>query len=327
MKTILVTGASGFIGGHVVAALVRAGYQARCLVRDPGRARFIREFSPELVVGDVTVSGTLAAAVTGVEGIVHCAGLTRAHRSGDMHRVNVEGTRNLFESCLNINPTVRRIVHISSLAAWGPSTRGVPVRENQPRRPVSAYGRSKLEGQLVAEAYRDRLPITVLVPPAVYGPLDKDFLIYFRLLKRRLLPLMGDGSQTVSLIYAKDLARAALTCLESGFAAGREYFVDDDQPRTWLEIATAIGGVMQIKPVMLRLPLPLLRVLAVCGEWAARCTGRASLLSRDKLNEFIQPAWGCSGARIHEELGFQPQYTLEQGLAETWQWYREQRWV
>ncbi|MCX7009505.1 MAG: NAD-dependent epimerase/dehydratase family protein [Kiritimatiellaeota bacterium] len=327
MKTVLVTGASGFVGGHVVAALARSGYQPRCLVRVASRTAFIRAFSPELVLGDVTDPASLAVAVAGVEGIIHCAGLTRAVRPEDLQSVNVDGTRNLLEACVQVNPTIRRIIHISSLAALGPSSPGQAVREGQERRPVSDYGRSKLDGQLVAESFRDKLPVTMLVPPAVYGPLDKDFLIYFRLLKRRLLPLLGGGVQTVSLIYAKDLALAALACLESGYAAGREYLVDDGQPRTWQEIAATIGGIMQIKPVVLRLPLGAMRALAACAEFAARCTGRPTLLSRDKLNEFVQPAWVCSAARIHEELGFKPEYTLEQGLEETWQWYRKQHWL
>ena len=327
MKTILVTGASGFVGGHVVAALARAGYKARCLVRQPNRAGFIREFGPELVIGDITAPATLDAAVAGVDGIIHCAGLTRAVRPEDFQHVNVAGTRNLFEACLRCNPAVRRIVHVSSLAALGPATPGQPVREDQPRRPVSAYGRSKLAGQVVAESYRDKLPVSILVPPAVYGPFDKDFLIYFRLLKRRLLPLPGGGTQTISLLYAKDLARAALVCLENERAVGRAYLVEDGRPQTWAEIATVMGGVMQIKPVVLHLPLGLVRAMAACVEFTARCTGHAMLLSRGKLNEFVQPSWVCSAERIRIELGFQSEYALEQGMAETLQWYREQRWL
>jgi len=327
MKTILVTGASGFVGGHVVAALAHAGYHVRCLVRNVGRARFIKDYSPELVLGDVTAPATLEAALAGVEGIIHCAGLTRAARPEDLQSVNVAGTRQLFEACLRVNPAVHRIVHISSLAALGPAQPGQPVRESDERRPVSAYGRSKLAGQLVAESYRDRLPVSVLVPPAVYGPQDKDFLVYFRLIKRGLLPMPGDGRQTVSLIYAKDLARAALLCLESARAPGREYLVEDGRARTWTEIAAAISTILERQPRLLRLPPDALRALAGFAEFFGRCTGRTVLLSRDKLQEFVQPFWTCSGARIHEELGFQPQYTLEQGLAETYRWYQEQRWL
>lgn len=327
MKTVLVTGASGFVGGHIVEALARQGVRARCLVRPTSRLDFIRPWSPELVFGDVASKAALEEAVAGVDGVVHGAGVTRALSLAEYMRVNAEGCRNLYGACLAKNPGVRRIVHIGSLAALGPSAPDRPTREGEERRPVSHYGKSKLAGHLIAEGYRDRLPIVILVPPAVYGPFDRDFLTYFAWMKRGFYPVLGGGERLISMIYAKDLARAVVACLENDKAAGAEYLVEDGAPHTWGDVAAAIGRSMGKTARPLRLRPAAMRVAAGMLGLAAACTGKPALLSPDKLRELLQPAWTCSSAKIRAELGFVPEYSLERGMDETCRWYREQRWL
>jgi dihydroflavonol-4-reductase len=327
MKTVLVTGASGFLGGHVVEGLARSGVRPRCLVRRASRLEFITNWSPEIVFGDVTSPESLDAAVEGVDGVVHCAGLTGALSLEAYLRVNADGCSNLYRACLAKNPAVRRIVHISSLAALGPSVAGRPVREGQQRCPVSNYGSSKLAGHRIAEAHRDRLPIVILIPPAVYGPFDRAFLGLFACLKRGISPVIGRGARWVSLLYAKDLVRAVLVCLENEKAVGNEYLLDDGCPHTWQDVAAAIGQTMHKAP--LRVPIPLWAAQAVGAVvgCAARCAGKPAWFDRDRLKDFLQPGWTCSSARIVAELGFAPQYTMEQGITETCRWYREHNWL
>lgn len=327
MKTVLVTGASGLVGGHVVEALARQGIRSRCLVRRTSRLDFIQDRSPEIVFGDVTLPASLEAAVKGVDGIVHCAGLTRALSLPDYLSVNANGCTNLYQACLAWNPAVRRIVHIGSLAAWGPSGAGRPLEEGRERRPVSNYGRSKLAGQRAAESYMDRLPIVLLAPPAVYGPRDRAFLGLFACVKRGFYSAIGRDERWVSLLYAHDLARAVLVCLESGKVVGNTYFLEDGRPHTWREITSAIGQSMHTSPVRIPMPLPLVKAAAAVTEWRVRRTGKPALLDRDRLKDFLQPSWTCSAAKIRAELGFAPRYALEQGVAETCRWYTENHWL
>jgi nucleoside-diphosphate-sugar epimerase len=327
MKTVLVTGASGFVGGHVVEALARNGIRPRCLVRRTSGLDFIKDWSPELVFGDVTLPASLEPAVEGVAGIVHCAGVTRALSLPEYLRVNADGCGNLYRACLAKNPAVRRIVHISSLAALGPSVAGQPAWEEQERRPVSNYGSSKLAGHLIAEAHMDRLPIVLLLPPAVYGPFDRAFLGLFACARRGFSPMIGRGERWASLVYAKDLARAVLLCLESEMATGRQYLLEDGCPHAWREVMAAIGRSMRKSPICIPIPLIAAKAAASVIGYAAKCRGKAALFDRDRLKDFLQPSWTCSSARIRTELGFAPQYTLEQGMAETCRWYKERGWL
>jgi len=327
MKTVLVTGASGFVGGHVVAALARRGLRPRCLVRRTSRLDFIRAWAPEFVQGDVADPASLPAAVAGVDGIVHCAGVTRAASPAEYDRVNADGCGHFYAACAAHNPGVQRIVHVGSLAAWGPATAEAPVREDTAPHPVSAYGRSKLAGQRAAEQHRDRLPIVILAPPAVYGPNDRDLLHFFAWVQRGVVPLIGRADRWLSLIHAADLAEAAVACLTHPAAAGRTYLVEDGAPHSWREVGAAMGRALQRAPREICLPPAAARALCAVLVAAARCTGRKPLFNSDKLTEMLQPAWTCSGARLRAELGWTPRLALEPGLADTVRWYREHHWL
>lgn len=311
----------------MVEALARNGMRPRCLVRETSRLDYIKDLSPELVFGDIGSPASLEAAVEGVDGVVHCAGATKALSLREFLRVNADGCSNVCRACLAKNPAIRRIVHIGSLAALGPSDAGRTVQEGQERRPVSNYGRSKLAGQRIAEAHMDRLPIVILIPPAVYGPFDRAFLGLFVCVKRGFSPVIGREERCASLIYAKDLARAVLVCLESEKAAGNEYLLEDGHSHTWREVTAAIGRSMHRSPVRVPIPLMAAKAAAAVIGCAAKCTGKPALFDSDRLKDFLQPSWTCSSAKIRAELGFAPQYTLEQGVAETCRWYMEHKWL
>jgi nucleoside-diphosphate-sugar epimerase len=212
------------------------------------------------------------------------------------------------------------IIHIPAVA-------GSPVREDQARHPVSNYGRSKLAGQCLAEAHMDRLPIVMLLPPAVYGPNDRSFLGLYACVKRGVVPVIGREARWVSLLYAEDLARAVVACLQNGKAAGRAYLLEDGTPHTWREVMAAIGRAMHASYRQVRVPLLAARLAGTVIGCAARCMGKTPWVDRDRIADFLQPSWTCSGAKIGAELDFVPRYNLEQGAAETGRWYKEHQWL
>ncbi len=327
-STILVTGASGFVGYHVVAALHAAGFGVRCLVRPSSRRQFLDEFAPEMVVGDVTRPETLPPAIRGVEAVVHCAGLTRAVRSEVFFTVNAEGTRHVCEACAQTGAPHPRLIAIGSLAALGPAADpATPVTEDCAPQPVGAYGRSKLAAQQIAASFRDRLQVTILLPPAVYGPADVDFLAYFRLIRRGVAPSVGRQARTLSLLHAEDLARAVVLCLQNPASRQREYLVEDGAAHPWSEVVDGISRAVGRRPRTIRLPVVLARTMGRLGGWWGRLTGRPPVLNPERLREFLHPHWVCSGRRIRDELGFAPAYDLAAGLRATGDWYRARGWI
>jgi nucleoside-diphosphate-sugar epimerase len=327
MRKVLVTGASGFIGGHIVQTLRSQGLPVRCLVRSTSRLDFIRPFNPEIAWGDVMAPETLGPAVHGVDAVVHCAGITKARSRGEYFRINEGGTRNLFAACLHHQGEISKIVHISSLAALGPSGDGNPCTEDTLAHPVSDYGKSKLSAQRLAEFHMGDLPVSIVIPPAVYGPRDQDFHVYFRFVARGIVPLLGREARHLSLIYAKDLSAAVAMVLTDERATGRAYLIEDGTIQTWTSIGQAIGGAMNRRPRSIHLPIVLVQGLAAASDFAAKFTGNAWLISSQKVRELSAKAWTCSSRRIQDELGFYPQYTLARGIQETLDWYRENLWL
>jgi nucleoside-diphosphate-sugar epimerase len=322
MELILVTGASGFVGGHIVPVLRARGMAVRCLVRPSSRVDMLHACAAEIALGDVGEPETLERALVGVDAVVHCAGLTKARSRGEFFRVNVEGVQNLYSACMVHRHRIRKIVHVGSLAALGPASAGKPVTEESPPHPISNYGASKLSGQLIAESHMDRLPISIIIPPAVYGPGDVDFLIYFKLVSRGWVPVFGRGPHSISAIYVADLAEAIVRVLLSEQTTGRSYLVSDGCEYSWTDIAEAIGTAMNRKPRYLYLPAAAGRMLGLLGDMVATFTGEPMLISSQRIRDFLQVSWVCSARRICEELGYVVRHPLAVGVRETLDWYR-----
>lgn len=320
------TGGSGFIGAHLLAALAARGDRVRCLLR-PGsdRAHLPAAVEP-VVAADLTAAGALERLVRGSDAVVHLAGLTRSWSARELQRVNRDGSAALCAALARARPAVGQLIMVSSQAAVGPSCGRRPRREQDPPAPVTAYGRSKLAAERVRQRH-PRLPITVLRPPAVYGPGDRDIFAYFRLVRSGLRPELVPAGR-LSMVYVGNLVDALLLLLERPPRAGhRVYHVADRGVVTMSTVARWIAAAYG-RPT-LRLPVPL-AALAVAGlplAAAGRLLRRDLLLSRDKLREIAQPSWVFAASRIQHQLGYRPRVTTRDGIRRTAQWYLEHRWL
>jgi len=322
----LVTGASGFVGSHIVDELLRRGARVRCLLRSTSSRQWLEGKAVEYAEGDVYYREGLDRAVAGADWVVHAAGLTSARDAAEFHRANVTGTENILAASLDANPKPRRFLYISSQAAAGPSRNGTPVSEDQEPRPVSTYGSTKLGGETLVMRAADRLPVTVIRPPTVYGPREKALLKYFRAVKHHLRPYLG-GAKSFSIVYAEDHARAVWTALNHEAAVGRIYFVGGPDATSYEEMGALVVRAMGTWALRLPIPALALQAGALAGELAAAATGKAPFFSREKFREITAGTWIVSSRKIRVELGWAPMTPLEQGVRATADWYREAGWV
>ncbi len=321
-----VTGATGFVGSHLVEALRAAGHEVVVLVRDPAKARRVfGDQPPKVVTGDLADAETLAAGMEGAEVVFHVAGLVAARRRTDFYAVNAEATARVADAA-RATGTVRRFVHVSSLAAAGPTSRNVPLTGAERASPVTEYGRSKLAAERALQE-RD-LPWVIVRPPAVYGPRDREFYKMFRLARLGVTPVFGDGSQQLSLIYAEDLARALVAGAEA--PAQHIYYAAHPEIVTARDLVEAVHSAVRPNrgtPFILPIPAPIARAALWVTGTAAYVRGAATVLSADKADEFLAEAWTCSPDRLAEATGWSPTVDLRAGVAHTLEWYRAHGWL
>ena len=324
---ILLTGASGFVGSHILDHLRAHNLPTALLLRTASNPRFIEPHLPGVEVrrGSLDDPDSLRPALAGMTHVIHCAGATRARRISDFYAVNEQGTRNLINAVNAWQGGVQRFVHVSSLAAAGPGVSDKPARETDPPRPVSEYGKSKLAGELVVRTHC-RAEYVILRPPAVYGPRDVEFLRLFRAVKNHLLPKPG-VNQPLSLVFVRDLAQAVITCLDHPAAAGKTYFVASKEIVTAQIMAREIAAQMQVWTLPVPLPLAFLWALCLAREVLSRLTGEADVLSLQKFAELRAPGWVCNPTLLEHETGCVCPTSLAAGVAETLAWYRQHHWL
>ena len=324
---VFVTGGTGFVGAHLVKALCARGDSVTALVRRRALAERLG-WGPEvrLLSGDLDDEGTLRAGCAGADIVYHVAGKIAARSAAEFMATNRDGTGNVLEAARDSG--ARRLLFVSSLAVAGPTTPRHPIDETRPPMPVTDYGRSKLAAEVLVRAMPPSLPWTIVRPPVVYGEWDRGTLKIFQLARRGVVPVFGDGSQELSVIHAEDLARSLIAAATSPAAVGRVYFAAHPTATTSRDLVLgagrALGGrapkIMPVPPFVAR------GILWTVGA-LAYIAGRATLLSADKGNEYLAPAWTCRSDALTRDTGWRAEIDLETGLRRAANWYREVGWL
>ena len=323
---VLVTGATGFTGGHLARALRSRGYTVRALVRDMDRARDLSTAGIEVVAGDLRDTTTLSRAVAEADVVYHIAALYReAGLPSDTYRaVNALAVRGLIEAAAAAR--VRRVVHCSTVGVHG-DIEHPPANEDAPLRPGDVYQRTKLEGERVARdaAARLGIEVTIVRPTGIYGPGDRRLLKLFRAAAHRF-PILGTGQIYYHLTYIDDLIEGFRLCGEHAAAANRTYILAGGEVTTLNELMATIADVVGVAPPRWHVPVwPFWVAGAVCEALCAPL-GITPPIYRRRV-DFYTKSRAFNIARAREEIGYAPRVGLREGITRTVDWYREHGWL
>lgn len=326
-KKVLVTGATGFVGSHLVDHLVERGSSVRCLARKSSNLQYLKHPEIELAYGGLDDSTDWDAALADVGAIYHVAGTTFARRAKDYFTVNHRGTEAILAEALRRRDRIKRFVYISSLAAVGPGSNGIPVNEDTSPSPITPYGRSKLLAEEAVRAVSDLLPVTIVRPPAVYGPRDYGIFEFFKAVKGGMFPMIGRHDKRVSLVYVRDLVEGIILAGETDVSVGRTYFVSSEDDYSMRAVADLMAALMHRSLRTFAIPRSVAYGVALVAEGAAAVMRKPPVINRDKVADLSQAFWICSIERARTELGYNPRVPLEEGLRETIAWYKSEGWL
>ncbi len=324
---ILVTGASGFVGGRLVEALLQEGYSVTCLVRKTSNTRMLQKMPVRLVLGDLENRETVRNAVRGIDTVYHLAGAIKAARREQYFLINQTGTQHLLEALTETNPALRRFVFVSSLAAAGPSPEGRGLTEKETANPISWYGESKLGAEQEVLKYEDAFRITILRPSAVYGPGDRETLMIFRMINRGWLFTPGRFTRHFSLIHVDDLSAALIQAGRQDTPSGEIFFVSRPESYTWEEVGQAIAIAWGRSYRSFAFPGSIARMAGFAGDMWSFLSGRPATVNSQKIKELLQRSWLCDSIKAQTGLGFNPKIDLESGIRGTLHWYQNNGWL
>ncbi|HOK23540.1 MAG TPA: NAD-dependent epimerase/dehydratase family protein [Candidatus Hydrothermia bacterium] len=323
---IAVTGSTGFIGQNLVPELLRKGHKVRVLVRDSSKKIPWEEV--EKVQGSFHSPESMKEFVDGIEAIVHCAGAIRAIKMDDFIRGNYTSTKNLVDAINQFKPPVfKKFIYLSSQSAQGPSKELTPRRVEQPPEPVSWYGKSKL----MAENYivnHLEYPYIILRLATVYGPGDRETLRFFKYVKNGIFP-MPNGDKYLNMVYVKDVVKFIIAFLEmENLIRNKIYFVSDPEYHSLSEVIESIKSLLGKRTVIkISIPEAIFKPALKLSELAAKISGKPTIANSDKARELSEKYWTGDPTRTFRETGLRTDYNLMEGLFETLQWYKANRWL
>ena len=335
MESILITGASGFIGSFIVEEALDRGMEVWAAVRKSSSRAFLNDPRIHFIELSLADPSRLCDQLQGhaFDYVVHAAGVTKCLHAEDFHRVNTIGTQNLVQALLTTHQPLKRFIYLSSLSIYGPIREHQPyqeIREDDTPQPNTAYGKSKL----AAERWLDSLaaksvdfPYVILRPTGVYGPRERDYFMMAKSIKQHVDFSVGYTRQDITFVYVTDVVQAVFLALDHG-KTGSKYFLSDGevyQSRAFSDhLRHCLGDKWLLR---IKAPLWVLRVVTCCGEYWGRMTGKMTALNNDKYHILKQRNWRCDIQPAIDQLGYDPKVKLEEGVRLSVEWYKKQHWL
>ncbi len=323
----LVTGATGFVGSHLVDKLLEKNYEVYCLKRKTSSTKWLDGKNIKYVDGDLFSNEALENCIKDMDYVFHVAGVVKAKTKEGFYHGNSDSTKNLLEITYKVNPGLKKFIFVSSLTASGPAKTDKPVDENTIPDPITTYGLSKLKAEEEVFRYKDKFPVCIISPPAVFGPRDTEILIYFKTFSKGLNSVIGFDAKYLSLVYVEDLADGIVLAAENNAANGQKYFLCFDKAYNWDEIGSLTSKLLGRKALKIRLPHSVLYSVGYLAELFSTFSSKPATLNIEKCKDITQLRWVCSNEKAKSELGFKTKFTLEESFRKTIDWYREMKWI
>ncbi|HMS33499.1 MAG TPA: NAD-dependent epimerase/dehydratase family protein [Ignavibacteria bacterium] len=323
----LVTGATGFVGSHLVDKLIEKNYEVYCLKRKTSSTKWLDGKNIKYVEGDLFSNEELEKCIKDMDYVFHVAGVVKAKTKEGFYHGNSDSTKNLLEITYKVNPGLKKFIYVSSLAACGPAKTDKPVDESTVPDPITTYGLSKLKAEEEVYKFRDKFPISIISPPAVFGPRDTEILIYFKTFSKGLNSVIGFDAKYLSLVYVEDLVDGIILAAENNKADGQKYFVCFDKAYNWDEIGSLTSKLLGKKALKIRLPHSVLYSVGYLAELFSTFSSKPATLNIEKCKDITQLRWVCSNEKAKRELGFKAKYSLEKSFKKTIDWYKEMKWI
>ncbi|MCB2203742.1 NAD-dependent epimerase/dehydratase family protein [bacterium] len=325
---IAITGATGFIGSHLVDRMLEEGHQVRALVRKSSNLRWLEGKAVELIEGDIRDASSLENFIRDADYIYHIAGVVKARDRAGYFDGNEKATENMLTAAEQFAPKLKRFLYVSSQTAAGPSpSLDRPVREEDEPRPITTYGESKIAAEQAVRARSARLPWTIVRPPAMYGPRDTEIFIYFQTIAKHLDSMIGFDDKRLSLLHAFDLVQGMVLAAEADNSVGETYFIASEEFVSWPQVGGVTKEVMDTWAVTVRLPHAIVYTVAAIAQVVAAMQRKPATLNLEKARDITQRYWTCDISKAKNELGYRQQVSLEEGIRGTVEWYREQGWL
>lgn len=335
MESILITGASGFIGSFIVEEALRRRMNVWAGMRATSSKKYLKDRKIHFLELNFAEPQELEAQLSGYKGthakfdyIVHCAGATKCIKKEEFEQVNYQQTRTFIDTLEKLDMIPKQFIFISTLSVYGPIRERdfTPIRESDVPRPNTAYAFSKLKTELYIKGVPG-FPYVIFRPTGVYGPRERDYFLMAKAIKQHTDFTAGLGRQDLTFVYVKDIVQAVFLAMDK-HVCRREYFLSDGevyQSRTFSDLI--IHELDHPFVVRFRCPLFLLKAICAVSGFVARCTGRTSTLNLDKYKIMKQRNWQCDITPAMRELGYYPQYRLVRGVKETMDWYKAEGWL
>ncbi len=329
-KKLLVTGASGFVGSHLVERAFKLGFEVHAAVRRSSKVQDIASYVHQFVYpnfGDVDDLKNLFDKEKYAY-VIHAAALTKAKSEDEMRCVNAEYTADLAQAAFQAQSPPLRFVFVSSLAAIGPVAYDAPlINESEPYHPVTVYGRSKrVAEEMLRSKFADK-SITIVRPTAVYGPREKDLFILFDMMNKGLDAYIGRSPQKLSFIYVEDLVDVLLEACVQPQEGLMIFNVTDGSVYSRYEMADLFKKIVRKKLLRIHVPYAVVEKMAVFSQWLYKGSAKSPVIYPERLKELTAQNWGCDISLAKRILGFEPKYNLEEGLRESLLWYKENNWL